>query len=299
MSYLKGRKNIYSIITNSIAEDLKTKSDSNLMLNLNESNKKYNKSTPSTLINLSLIKINCGNGNKECFNCLTSYGLNNSDLEESNYLKNLKVIDELRSNKCFGVCSCILENLNLSNVLSYSIGYDINDSNIDTDSIFKKIKDKIVNGSSNINLFGPGSYSDVSSTAVTDQESSLKKIINSISLTYKETIKQILSTSQIFEIAGTGLKIKNVSITNLQDAVLTALESNCGKNDCPVKNINDITNSFISTLTSNINTGFKSSFALAYEQNKYLIWGSILFLIVILLLYFYLLIKRSLVKRSI
>jgi hypothetical protein len=310
MSYLKGRGNIYSIITNSISDELKKTSDEELLYGINEQTSQniYKRSMPSTLVNMSLVKINCGNGNKECIKCLTSYGLTFSDLIGKNYLKNIDIIEDLRNNKCFGACSCIIENVNLTNSLTYSIGYDINGSNIDENAVYNKVRDEISSGSSSTStsssknwlpsLLGvPGViFSDVTPTISTDVESSLKKIISSISITYKQTITQLISTSQVFEIQGTGVKVKNVSITNLQDAVLTAIESNCEKSKCAIKDINSVTNSLIETLTDNINKGFTSSFEYVYDQNKNLIWGTLIFIAVIMLLYFYLLFKGALKK---
>jgi len=128
--------------------------------------------------------------------------------------------------------------------------------------------------------------------------SHFEKMITDVSWNYQQSINQLLVTTQIMQIKGTGIKVKNVSIQNLQNAVLTAIETNCTNNvdDCAVSALNTITSHVLSGkdgLVNNINTTFEGTFKYAFKQNKSLIWGTAIFIIMTGLIYVFLLFKRA------
>lgn len=313
MSYIKGRQNIYSIITNSFTDELRTQSMKQIS-NLQDSggtDSDFTSGMPNSLLSMSFINADCGNpnNNEQCLECLKTHGgYTEADLTGDNYNKNLSKINSLRNNECFGNCSCSITNVNFTNNLIYSIGYNINSDHIDTNKIYENVKNQMESQSSDTKttksknwlpaLLGvPGTIfaaAGGSEKITTDISQQIQKVINNISITYSQTINQLLLSSQVLQIKGTGIKVKNISFKNLQNAVLTALESNCqGGSNCVINELNDITNKLIVQLTDGINKNISGMFDFVYQQNAPLIRGTVAFIILISGLYFFMLFKRS------
>lgn len=352
--FVTGKRNIYSFLSNAIIEQLKLDSinDINALL-VKESNTKTpllqnaatgsntsyrSNSMPTSLLNVSLVNVNCGNNNGECLSCLLKNGVAEDEISDR--------MNKVRKENCFGVCSCSIENVDMNNTLLFSSNHVVNDV---TDSFVERVKktmhSQILDASSQMTststkrwgwagaIFGGAALGALGALTVATGgaagaalaggvagaevggaaavlgdlfgkdttntlNSHFEKLITDVSWNYQQSINQLLVTTQVMKIKGTGIKVRNISIQNLQNAVLTAIETNCANNydSCAISSLNTITSRVLSGkngLVNNINTTFEGSFKYAFKKNKSLIWGTAIFIIMTGLIYVFLLFKRA------
>lgn len=314
MSFIKGKQNLYSTVSNSIIQQIKTIHEKNIKSN--PSFKLYDQSyqsntingMPTTLLVTSVANIECGDP-VNCYNCMKLFGITDNTL--INYNKNLNTINDIRNNQCFGLCSCNVQNINLSNTLVFAVGYNINGSDIDTQDIYNNTINELTHYNStststtswlNSFLGVPGvTYGTHPDPGVVEKEvhDDMTRLVDNITLIFNQTINQLLSSSQTLEIKGTGIQIKNLSITTIQNATLSAIENNnCVGGTCIDDTMANIVNTLITTLSNSIQTGFDSSWKYAYEQNKNLLIGAAIFIPLLIILYVFLLFKKAASKKS-
>lgn len=323
MSFLQGKKNLYSLITNRIIDNIRKKKTMNdklknmynnniLKVTDNPDNGSVIFGTPTNLVTETSINLECGD-EIQCKNCI----INNSnmsvdDLSPSNYTKNISQINNLRDNECFGVCSCKLSYINLSTDLVFATGININGQDIDNQEISKNVVNDITSANKTDSqssthpswywaLCGlPGALYAATSTSYNDIEKNVNQSVSNISLLFINSINQLISSSQSITIKGSGIKVHNISLKSIQDIVMTASQSNCSPNGatipstCVSTSIENLTNSLLDKMTGEMTQSAQSMFSYAFKQNSTLIYGSIVFIAGSLILYLYLIIKRSL-----
>ena len=320
MSFIKGKQNLYSIISNSIIKHVKNKQNDFLLSKLKsfpDSGTKY-KGMPTNLIVISSLNVNCGESD-ECYKCMKIFGVTDDNLTGDNYLKNKESIDKIRNNQCLGSCTCNIENISLSDTLIFDIGYTINGTDDDNNSIVADITNEMTTYSTDDSsstsrnwlplLLGllpvPGSavfgaafvLAGGSDTVTNKIKDDMTRVVTNINLVFNQTINQLLTSIQIVEIQGTGIQVKNVSLSTIQNAILTAtLSASCTDGSCIDNDLTNITNTLITSLLEGISTTFNSSLQYAYDQNKTLIIGTIIFLVTIICLYIFLIIKKAIHK---
>ena len=171
MSFIKGKKNLYSLINNSIINHIQKKSLNNTLLKdknkvkINQINDQSNQpvysdpsvptlfiSQPKNLISNSNINIDCDNSGK-CLQCIINNTSLTSDmLVGDNYNKNIDIINNERNGECASVCKCDISYVNLETNLLFSVGVNINftknDSKTVTDSIISNLTTRTASSSS-------------------------------------------------------------------------------------------------------------------------------------------------------
>ena len=325
MSFLITRQNIYSMLTNAISNTLQQESTNklknklkNVKNNLKSVNSDDNSSLPpampTTLLNISLINIECGDETK-CVECLQMF-MDKQKLVPENVKMNNSEISTIKQNQCFGQCVCNIENVDLNTNLLFSVGYSIDGSDSNrVSSIYSSFTNTIFNSkttqttgggdvdwllvvtgvvtgglSAQLQLSTGGIPFTTPKTLSNDVQQQLVKTIIQLSEVYNQTITQLLSSAQILEIKGTGIKVKNVSIKNIQNAVLTAIQST---DTNIVDGLNNISTSFVSEIQNNINNSFTDILTNVYTDNKILIWGCIILTVGFFILYIVLLYKKA------
>ena len=323
MSYIEGRKNILSIISNSVLKNILEKNTLNSKL-LKEKNINNLQDGDNTSIffgmpnNLSLnttISVTCGDSIK-CKNCL-----------DNNQYKTPEDIKKLQETDCFGLCSCNISNVNLLSNLLFSTGINVNLDNTTTNNIYSDIKDTMSNLSlsettttqtnwlttilvgTGIGILGGGLAGgflggiitkDMTDKLFNSVDSNFTSVIKSISILYNQSINQLIVSSQILELQGSGIKVHNISLQTLQDINMAAIQNSCSvPNSCIINQIDTITNAFMASLISNeVNSSFVNLFTNAFQQNKKLIIYTVVFILSFILLYIYFIIKKALSKKS-
>ena len=326
MSFIKGKQNIYSIISNSIVKNIQTtqnnyiRSIASSQLGVFPDSGQNYKGMPTNLIVISSINANCGES-QECSNCMKIFGITDNNLQGDNYLENKDKIDKIRNNQCLGSCTCNIQHINTSNTFVFSVGYSIDGNDATTNSITENIIKEMQTYDSStasttsrnwlpallgiadlgLGLGGLGYVLSGNSDTITNKiKDQMSRVVNSISMVFNQTINQLLTSVQTLEIQGTGIQIKNVSISTVQNAVLSAIEnSTCTENTCINNDLSDITNTLINTLLTGISTDFLNVWKYAYEQNKTLIYATIIFLVVIIAIYIILIFKKASQKKGI
>jgi hypothetical protein len=331
MSYLKGRQNIFSIISGAVLNSIKKKtlndqlkSDNLLKGQLKTDNVFLG--VPNNFISNTMLHITCGNEkNKDCFECMKLNGITEDMLEGDNYIQNIEGINKVRNTQCSGLCSCEFSNISLSSHLIFSTGVNINGNNINHDEIsesvrksiteFSQTKDSsethnylwaILGGvSGGMASGGPGGAILGASVAAgaeflnpsnyNDIQKKVNATVSNISMLYAATINQLISSSQEMVIKGTGVKVHNISIKSIQDIVMKASQENCAGR-CVMSDVNDITNHYMNVLQEmqvELSKQVTGMFTYAYNENKDLIYGAVIFIVGIILAYFYLLFKKA------
>lgn len=333
MSYLEGRKNVFSLISACIIKNIKNnyainnKLEKDLKNNLKQdtqSNPSIFLSTPKNLVSTSLLTVNCGNSpsNSRCLECMKQYKITDAMLTGDNYMKNIDIINNVRNNQCFGLCSCEFSNINLTSNLMFTTGSSINGEDLDTASISKDVTDSMASynksessgkeynwlysvlGGAAGAIVGPegavagaaigAGIAALDPTYTKQIEENVKSAVSNMSMLYANTINQLISSSREITVKGVGIKVHNISISSVENIVMVATQSNCGQdNTCVSTNIDNITNSLMGGLQDFITTSFESQFTYAFEQNKTLIIYAGVFIVGTLLIYFYLLFKRA------
>lgn len=321
MSYIQGKKNLYSLISSSIINHIKSQSLNNTLLKNKDyveiedsnANNQLFVSQPKSLIANSEINLNCGDTNN-CLACLKNNNISDDMLKKDNYKQNIDVINNLQQTKCDAVCSCNIKNVNLSSNLLFSVGVNINSQAIDSqkiaNDIYSRISTRQSSTSSNTEtnnsyywlLLGTpgllGLHPDINQTSITE---SLNKTVYNISQLYSDTINQLITSSQTITLSGTGIKAKNISLSTVQNIVMNASQQNCSGSDpnsgliCVDSQINDITNQLMSSAIKSMQYG-TSILTYTYEQNKNLIWSLLFLFVGSIILYVYLLIHKALKK---
>ena len=322
MSYIQGKKNIYSLISSSIINHIKSQSLNNTLLKNKDSieledstsNQQLFVSQPKTLIANSEINLNCGD-TPNCLTCLKNNNITDDMLKGDNYKQNIDVINKLQNTNCDAVCSCNIKNVNLSSNLLFSVGVNINSQAIDSQKIANDIYSRISTRQSSSSskteannsyywllLGAPGLLGlqpDIDQNSITE---SLKKTVYNISQLYSNTINQLITSSQTIILSGTGIKAKNISLTTVQNIVMNASQQNCSGTDpnaglvCVDNQISDITNQLMTSAIKSMQYG-TSILSYTYQQNKTLIWLLIGLFTGSLILYLYLVIRKSLKKK--
>tara|TARA_B110000908_G_scaffold168744_2_gene224326 strand:- start:35 stop:979 length:945 start_codon:yes stop_codon:yes gene_type:complete len=314
MSYLQGKKNIYSLISSSVIDYIKdTSSINNKLLTDSGGSGTVFLGIPNNLVSSTTLLAQCGNGNDtaKCTKCLNNFGITDDMMTGDKYVTNLDVINKIRKNECFGVCSCNISNVSLETNLIFSTGVNINSNDINNSDIVNSIKDKMtsVNKSTSSGkhynwLWALMGVSGVVIAATTptiskDVEDSLKKTVSNIAMMYSNTINQLITSSQEMVIQGTGVRVHNISMSSIQDITMTASQQDCGQSGtCTVTNINDLTNNLMASLTKNISEQFTGMFSYAFKQNKTLIIAAGVFITLTMFLWFFLLFKKAASKRQ-
>ena len=133
MSYLEGRKNIYSIISKEVVDYIKDEFSLNKQLNkytqnghitlekdMYVSNTRNQSFTgiPQNLVTNTSLYTECGNDDNgvQCIECLKKFDITDADLLPNNYENNIEKINYIKNNQCSGACSCNISNVSLSSL---------------------------------------------------------------------------------------------------------------------------------------------------------------------------------------
>ena len=307
MSYLQGKKNIFSIISGVVINNIKNNKSLNNTLLMDKPSQQVFLGVPTNLISSTSLVADCGNDTSinECFNCIINSGISPSQMEEDQYLKNIININDKRNNECAGVCTCKITNISLESNLIFATGVNINGNDINSSELYNQVVkafstvNKNSTNSKNYNwlwalMGGTGLLIALTNPEeINNVEEEIKQTISNMSMLYSNTINQLISSSQTMIIQGTGIKVHNISLKSVQDITMTASQTNCGDGTCISTNINTITNSLMNSLQSSISSQITKMFTYAYEQNKTLIFGTIIFIVFFIFLYIYLIFKRA------
>ena len=320
MSYLQGKKNMYSLLSSSIINHIKSQSLNDTLLK-NQDIVKIEDSTkeqlfvsqPKSLIANSEINLNCGD-TINCLTCLKNNNISDDMLKGENYNKNIDIINNLYENNCEAVCTCNIKYVNLSSNLLFSVGVNINSQAIDSqkiaDDIYSRLMTKSKSTSSGTEtnnsyywliLGVPGAFGiqpDVDKESITE---SINKTVYNISQLYSNTINQLITSSQTIILSGTGIKAKNISLSTVQNIVMAASQQNCSAQNpdanliCVDDQISNITNELLQSAIKSMEYG-TSILSYAYQQNKTLIWMLLGIFVVSAILFVYLTIHKALKK---
>jgi hypothetical protein len=324
MSYLTTQKNLYSIISNEVIDYIKNNysqnnqvkkyaKNGNIYLEKINDSKPYHTSIPQSMVNTNFIDIDCGNNDNgdNCTSCLMKFGITQDQLK--NYSDNIKNITSIQNNECSGVCSCNITNVSLSTHLIFTTSVSINSADIDSKKIYNNVRtslttvNKSESTSQNYNWMlalagaplgligaGIGALSTWENPTITkDIEEKIKSIILNLTMFYSQTINQIIINNQDLVVKGTGIKVHNISIDSLNDIVFTASITNCSDNNCVASDINDVANYVMNQIQDNISGEVIGLFKNAYNQNKSMIFTSIGFIILMIFLWLFLIIKKA------
>jgi hypothetical protein len=313
MSYLQGKKNLYSLISSSVINYIKdTKSMNNELLKSSPNGQVF-LGIPNNLVSSTTLFANCGNDStpKECTKCLNTFDITDDMLQGDKYTENIDVINKLRKNECFGVCSCNVTSVSLSTNLIFSTGVNINSTDLNNQDLMDQVKSSLtsVNKSESssksynwlYSLLGAGGaiYSATNPTNYNDIEDTVKKIVTNMTMLYSNTINQLITSSQEVVIQGTGIRINNISMESIQNITMTASQQDCGPDGkCMVSNINDLTNQLMQSMTDAISQTFTGMFSYAFQQNKTLIIAASVFITGTLFLWVFLLFKKAALKKN-
>lgn len=336
MSYLEGRKNLYSIISNQVIKHIKDifsdneklkdyAKNGNISLEKDFSSDLQNSvftGIPQNLVTSTTIYSDCGNDDNGiyCIDCLKKFDITDNDLSPNNYANNIEKINNIKNNQCSGACSCNISNVSLSSHLIFTTGVNINAADINTNEVYKGVKDALTSVDKNISrtesvnwlwglcgLVGTVATAGIGAVAAgagiagaaanpeigIEVEEKIKKVISNMSAMYSQTINQLITNSQNLVVKGTGIKVHNISIKSLNDIVLSASISDCRGGDCIMASLNSITSDFISEIQKDISFQIKDMFKYAFKQNMNLIFAGGIFITVTMLLWFFLLFKKA------
>lgn len=313
MSYLQGKKNLYSLISSTVINYIKdTKSMNNKLLKSSPDGQVF-LGIPNNLVSSTTLFANCGNESdpKECTKCLNTFGISDDMLQGDKYTENIDTINKYRKNECFGVCSCNITNVSLSTNLIFSTGVNINSTDLNNQDLMDQVKtalttvNKSESSSKSYNwlysLLGAGGaiYAATNPTNYKDIEETVKKVVTNMTMLYSNTINQLITSSQEVVIQGTGVLVHNISMESVQNITMTASQQDCGTGgDCMISNLNNLTNQLMSSLTDAISQTFTGMFTYAFEQNKTLIIAASIFIAGTLFLWVFLLFKKAGTKKN-
>lgn len=327
MSYLQGRRNIYSLISSSVINYIRDNNSENNNLKATGVNDQVFLGIPNNLVSSTTLYAECGDDSSKCVKCMNEFGIDSTMLEKDNYKKNIEKINNVRNNECFGVCSCQFTNVSLSTNLIFTTGVNINMTKDVTQNIVDSVKNSmtkinksestsgdnynwqyaLLGGGAGGVLGGPlgvlggagiGAIASALSPEIShDVEQSLAKVVSSMFTLYSNTINQLITSSQEVVVKGTGIKVHNISLESIQDITLSASQQDCGSGDCVMNDINELTNNLMKSLQKNISTQFSDMFTYAFNQNKTLIIVCVIFVTLTMLLWFFLLFKTASRKK--
>ncbi len=325
MSYLEGRKNIYSIISNEVVNYIKDELSLNKQLNKYTQNGQITlekdmyvfdtrtqpfTGIPQNLVTSTSLYTECGNDDNgvQCIECLKKFDITDADLLPNNYENNIEKINYIKNNQCSGACSCNISNVSLSSHLIFTTGVNINAEDISVNDIYTNVYESMTSLNRNdsteksknwwLTVFGGSRnidprFRDATITVSKNVEQEIKKVISNIGVMYAQSINQLITNSQQVVVKGTGIKVHNISIKSLNDITFSASISSCGGEDCVVRSLNDITNSFISEIQENISSQFIDMFKYAFEENKKLIIAAAIFIGLFICIWVFLIFKKA------
>jgi hypothetical protein len=335
MSYLIGRENLFSTISNAVVNHIKKTTAANdkmvkyasngiLSLQATDSTNPVFAGIPTNLVTNASLYADCGNSDKgeKCIECMKTFGITDDDLLGDNYLKNMDTIKSIKDNECFGSCSCNVSNVSLSSHLIFTTGVNINSRDMDTNEIYESVNKSLttvkkdetktdsevnwmwllcglapVPGSAVFGLAASGVFDKPTTTI--NMELDIKKVIANMSIMYSQTINQLITTSQEFVIKGTGIKVHNISIQSLNDITMSASLSDCNNNDdgCVYNSLNSVTNKIMNEISNNITYEVTGMIKYAFDKNKNIIIAGGSFILITLFLWFFLLFKKAASKK--
>lgn len=279
-----------------------------------DKNQQFLKSVPTSLTSNSYMKIKCNNNNQNaCLDCLKSNNIDNTDLDNEN---NIDIIENIKQKNCEGLCYCNIQNIDLETNLFFNIGTSINYENINQSKIYSNVISDLKSGSikRSATKNSPSGYlgfaalggliGDIvaavagsqESTVDTKIEADLKRIIGAVSQTYTQVINQLIITSQVFTIEGTGIRVKSVSMNSLYDITFNSVINYCNGGKCVIDDLNNITTTIIDSYRNNVSSSFLSMFKTAFETNLPLIIGAGIFCGVLFVVWLILIINKALKK---
>ena len=336
MSFIKGKQNLYSIISNSVIKQIQTIQQKNILSNPNfklydtvsnpnsfndpsnnpnsfndpSNNPNSFNGMPTSLIVTSSLNIDCGDV-VNCYNCMKMFGITDDNLTGNNYSKNIDLINNIRNNQCAGSCSCNIQKIDLSDTMIFAVGYSINGDSSDVTDITNNIIQEMTTYNSSSKSTSNWLYSFLGVPGITygtapdagvvakNINDSMKRVVKNITLLFNQTINQLLTSVQILEIRGTGIQIKNLSLSTVQNITMSAIQNdNCRGGMCIDDDLSSIVNNLVSTLSTSIQGSFSTSWQYAYQQNKALIIGAIIFIPLLIGLYLFLIFKKAATKKS-
>ena len=330
MSFIQGKKNIYAIISNEVIKHYINPQSINKSFDTQSVDVLKDTSPPPTLDvtipkNLiSHVSLDIKNNSNQCLICLNNNKVTTTGyITPQDYKSNLNKINTLRNGICKGVCTNDIQNINLSTNLLFSTSASINGIDGETVShITSAVNDRLSslekNTTSNtshnylwlllglvdpVNGLAAGITGSVLSGSTTNTiNENINTSVYNISQVYSNTINQLISSAQTLTIIGSGVKVKNISLSSLQDITMNASQTNCSDSgnysdaQCINNSISDITNTLLTNAFNNIANVSTSLLGYAYQQNKTLIFVILGFLALSLFIFVFLLIKRTLKK---
>ena len=330
MSFIQGKKNIYAIISNEVIKHYISPKSLNKSFDTNSVDVLTDTSPTGTLDvtipkNLiSHVSLDIKNNSNQCLICLNNNKVTDTGyITPQDYKSKLNTINTLRNGVCKGVCTNDIQNINLSTNLLFSTSASIN--GIDGATVSKinsavherlsSLEKNTTSTSSHnylwllLGLVDPvggllaGSIATASSGSTNNTiDEDINTSVYNISQVYSNTINQLISSSQTLTIVGSGVKVKNISLSSLQDITMNASQTNCSDSGnysdakCIDNSISNITNTLLSRAFTNITNVSTSLFGYAFQQNKKLIFVVLGFLALSLFIFVFLLIKRALKK---
>lgn len=353
MSFINLRSNIFSLISNEFISELRKQSkqqqeqqrqqrnlstDFTFANTINANNISYDLSRPKNLASTSNININCTDNNNNCKLCLENIaGISIEKL--NNYIDNKNEIEQAKVDKCSGICTCEISNIDINTNLLFTVGTNINFTDEINTTISKKIVSDITTGGTDINktttynnnwwaLAGVGIAGaaftggasiaaalaagtagatgaigyEATSKDYVDIEKNVKNVVQRMSSLYTNSINQLITSSQVLQIEGTGVKVHNVSIQSIQNILMKAAQINCSSDNnidpenCISNSLTDLTNSIMKRMVNEMQSTQESLLKSVWNANKKIIYISVGFFGVLFILYIYLIIKKALSK---
>jgi len=157
--------------------------------------------------------VDCKDPAGYCKKCLLQF-FSEDQITGQNYIDNLPLIKEVRGGICSSFCTCNINNVDMSNTVSWSTEQSINTNMIDVKKIANEVVEQLTE------RYGKTNTSDRTNTNVTN-------IITSISSSQVQNINRLLTSNQTLYIVGTGSNVSNVSMTVVINAVMKAIATVC------------------------------------------------------------------------
>jgi hypothetical protein len=190
-----------------------------------------------------------------------------------------------RPSPCFGLCSCVISNIDMNTSILWDTTKQINSNDIQSamNQIIKEVKQNMTN-----------KYGETNTK--NDYDKVITNIVTQLNNRNDQIIQQMLSSSQIIKIKGAGVTLNKINMDITINAIMKAISDICSSET--LCGINSIIQEDMDIIQKKVTKNVQSSFSFVWQKIKNYALLALIFFIVTITLYVFLLIFKALRSKK-
>ena len=191
--------------------------------------------------------------------------------------------DTLRDTVCFGLCTCILNDVSMASTIIWKPTQTIDTGKLSDslDEIIKDVKKKMEDKYGPTNTFTPTPTMSPTPTPTDPYDQVITDVVTRINEKSDQIVNQMVGSSEIIAVKGSGTTVNKVHMTITINAVMNAISDVCsGKTLCDV---DTLIQEQMEAIQKAVKGDIQSNFAYVWQRiKKYVIYAGIFFVVILL-----------------